>query len=32
LSTAYERTVPDYAAHLERPTNFKAGPKVSAVE
>ena len=30
LSTAYERTVPDYAAHLERPTNFKAGASVAA--
>ena len=28
LSTAYERTVPDYAAHLSRPTNFKAGAKL----
>ena len=30
LSTADEPTVPDYAAHLERPTNFKPGPSVAA--
>ena len=29
MHTAYERTVPDYAAHLQRPTNFKSGPKVA---
>lgn len=30
LNTAYERTVPDYAAHLQRPTNLQPGPKVAA--
>jgi methylglyoxal synthase len=30
LSTAYQRTVPDYAAHLQRATNHKPGPNLAA--
>lgn len=30
LSTAYERTVPDYASHLQRPTDHKRMPTVPA--
>lgn len=30
LSTAYERMVPDYAGHLQRPTNLKPAPTVPA--
>jgi methylglyoxal synthase len=30
LSTAYQRTVPDYAAYLQRPTNHKPAPKGAA--
>lgn len=30
LSTAYERTVPDYAAHLQRPTDLRARPGIAS--
>jgi methylglyoxal synthase len=30
LNTAYQRIVPDYAAHLQRPTNHKPVPKAAA--
>lgn len=30
LSTAYQRTVPDYGAYLQRPTNHKPVPKAAA--